>query len=172
MKLNSKNWKWCKCLSILAQGKYIAIIRNTVPLLPTGQVPGQTAGQKLRITTQIKVSDDIYVDRLRDPVSYISELLNLKSMKRRIEDFVASRGDLKPASTWVLYQAFIQGSISRSDALTLTGERDERTARRLLKKLRDQGLLVDADPKDSRSPLLWSVPEHAEPVYFPKLSPQ
>lgn len=93
-------------------------------------------------------------------------------MKRRIEDFVASRDDLKPASTWVLYQAFIQGSISRYDALTLTGERDERTARRLLKKLRDLGLLVDADPKDSRSPLLWSVPEHAEPVYFPKLSPQ
>ena len=110
------------------------------------------------------------LDTSVDQVSYISELLNLKSMKRRIEDFVASRDDLKPASTWVLYQAFIQGSISRYDALTLTGERDERTARRLLKKLRDLGLLVDADPKDSRSPLLWSVPEHAEPVSYTHLT--
>lgn len=107
-----------------------------------------------------------------DQVQYVSNLLDLKSMKRRVEDFVKGRADLKPAATWILYQAFIQGSLSRADALALTGEREERTARRLLKKLRDEQLLVDEDPKDSRSPLLWSVPEHAEPIYFPKLSPQ
>ncbi|KPQ27293.1 MAG: Crp family regulatory protein [Marinobacter excellens HL-55] len=107
-----------------------------------------------------------------DQAEYVSDLLELQSMKRKIEDCVASRGDLKPAAKWVLYQAFIQGSISRADALGLTAEHEERTARRLLKKLRDEGLLIDVDPRDSRSPLLWAVPERAETKYFPKLSPQ
>ena len=112
------------------------------------------------------------LDTAVDQVEYISGLLDLQSMKHRIEGYVVSRNDLKPAAKWVLYQGYIQGSLSRADALALTGEKEERTARRLLKKLREDGLLVAVDPKDSRSPLRWAVPEHAEPMYFPKLSPQ
>lgn len=106
-----------------------------------------------------------------DQVEYVSGLLDLQSMKRRIEDYVNFRADLKPAAKWVLYQAFIQGSLSRSDALALTGEKEDRTARRLLKKLRDEGLLIEDGP-DHRSPLKWAVPEHAERHFFPNLSPQ
>lgn len=133
---------------------------------------GQTDGRGPLTELGLSLFCHFMLETAVDQVKYVSGLLELQSMKSKVEDYVASRGDLKPAAKWVLYQAFIQGSISRADALGLTAEREARTARRLLKKLRDEGLLIDADPKDSRSPLLWAVPEHAEAQYFPKLSPQ
>jgi Fic family protein len=133
---------------------------------------GQTDGRGPLTELGLSLFCHFMLETAVDQVKYVSDLLELQSMKSKIENYVASRSDLKPAARWVLYQAFIQGSISRADALGLTAEREERTARRLLKKLREEELLIDADPKDSRSPLLWAVPEHAESRYFPKLSPQ
>jgi len=66
-----------------------------------------------------------------------------------------------------LYTAFIQGEISRAQAIELTGM-SERSASRLLSELKKDGLLSDSSNK---SPLRWEIPEHAEPWYFPQLAP-
>ncbi|MDB2384719.1 hypothetical protein N9V90_02675, partial [Endozoicomonas sp.] len=81
---------------------------------------------------------------------------------------IGMSASLKPSSTLVLHQAFLYGEIERSQAIELTGLA-ERTARRLLKQLRDEGLLSETS---SKSPLRWEIPEHAEPWYFPALAPQ
>ena len=44
----------------------------------------------------------------------------------------------------------------------------ERTARRLIAQLKEEGLLTETS---TRSPLYWQIPEHAEPWYFPQLAP-
>ena len=67
----------------------------------------------------------------------------------------------------VLYNAFTLGKLDRSMALELCAM-PERTARRLLSQLREEGLLSETSP---RSPLYWEIPQHAEPWYFPQLTP-
>jgi len=62
------------------------------------------------------------------------------------------------------YSNLIKGNATR---LELTGLK-ERTARRLLSQLKQEGLLSETS---SKSPLRWEIPEHAEPWYFPDLVP-
>ena len=76
-------------------------------------------------------------------------------------------GNYKPVNALLLYNAFLAGSLERADAIDLTGM-PERSARRLLAKLKEEGLLSETS---SRSPLKCEIPEHAEPCYFPQLAP-
>jgi hypothetical protein len=80
-------------------------------------------------------------------------------MQKRILSYVQARndgraprvgGDLKSEAAQILFQAFIQGSLERSTALEMTGASESRTARRLIKQLKDDGLLSETS---SRSPL-------------------
>jgi Fic family protein len=111
-----------------------------------------------------------------DQVSYVSKLIDIEQMKRRIESYVEARNDLrvtgmneklKPSAAVVLHAAFLGGSLKRSEAIDLTNLQ-ERSARRLLRQLKDDGLLSETS---SRSPLKWEIPEHVEPFYFPQLVP-
>lgn len=120
---------------------------------------------------------DYMIDVAIDQVDYISDLLNLAEMKKRINAYVAARNDhrvpdasepLKPVAGLILYNAFINGELKRSEALQLCGM-PERSARRLLSQLKTEGLLSETNNK---SPLRWEIPEHAEPWYFPQLAPQ
>lgn len=110
-----------------------------------------------------------------DQVSYISDTLNLKDLRQRIEKYVEARNDkrvqgvegtLKPAVSTLLFTAFQQGEIERGHALELCAM-PERSGRRLLSQLKDDGLLSETS---SKSPLRWEIPEHAEPWYFPGLT--
>jgi DNA-binding IclR family transcriptional regulator len=74
---------------------------------------------------------------------------------------------LKSNAALILYTAFIHGEIGRAEALELCAM-PERSARRLLSQLKSEGLLSETS---SKSPLRWEVPEHAEPWYFPDLTP-
>jgi DNA-binding IclR family transcriptional regulator len=76
-------------------------------------------------------------------------------------------GKYKPITALLLYNAFLAGSLERADAIELTGM-PERSARRLLAQLKEDGLLSETS---SRSPLKWEIPEHAEPFYFTQLAP-
>ena len=76
-------------------------------------------------------------------------------------------GKLKEAASLILYNAFVKGELERSLAYELSGM-PERSARRLLGQLKDDGLLSETS---SKSPLKWEIPEHAEPWYFPNLAP-
>ncbi|WP_228257361.1 Fic family protein [Marinobacter sp. NP-4(2019)] len=111
-----------------------------------------------------------------DQANYISELLALNKLRERIDRYVVARNDkrvpgvdaeLKPTASLVLFNAFIQGSLDRKQAIALTGMH-ERSARRLLNQMKQEGLLSETS---NRSPLKWEIPEHAEPWYFPQLAP-
>jgi predicted HTH transcriptional regulator len=117
------------------------------------------------------------LEAAKDQVAYVARLLDLGGMQKRIQNYVQARnegrvpgaeGGLKPEATQILFQAFIQGTLERSSALAMTGTSESRTARRLIKQLKDDGLLSETS---SRSPLKWEIPEHAEPYYFPQLAP-
>ena len=114
------------------------------------------------------------LDAAIDQVSYISELLDLANIRKRIEGYVAARNDgrvqgisatLKPAASSILFTAFQQGAIERAHASELCAM-PERSGRRLLSQLKTEGLLSETS---SKSPLRWEAPEHAEPWYFPGL---
>lgn len=119
---------------------------------------------------------DYMLDTAIDQVSYISDLLNLANLRKRIDSYVQARNDyrvvglndeLKSVASLVLYSAFIQGELERSQAIELCAM-PERSARRLLSQLKKEGLLSETS---SKSPLRWEIPEHAEPWYFPELAP-
>ena len=111
-----------------------------------------------------------------DQIEYITGLLDLEHMQNRISGYIQARNDkrvpgiragIREAAALVLYQAFINGELPRRTAYELCNM-PERSARRLLSQLKDDGLLTDTSP---RSPLRWAIPEHAEPWYFPQLAP-
>lgn len=116
------------------------------------------------------------LDTAIDQVTYVSELLDLAKIRQRIESYIAARNDdrvagisapLKSTASLILYTAFQQGEIDRAQALELCAM-PERSARRLLSQLKSEGLLSETS---SKSPLRWEIPEHAEPWYFPNLTP-
>lgn len=120
---------------------------------------------------------DYMLDTAIDQVDFISELLELSKLQKRIASYVQARNDhrvpgvegsLKPVSAQIIHSAFMYGEIERSQALELCAM-PERSARRLLSQLKSDGLLSETSNK---SPLRWAIPEHAEPWYFPALAPQ
>lgn len=119
---------------------------------------------------------DFMLNTAIDQVEYISELLDLSNLRKRITAYVQARNDfrvsgvnkeLKPVAGLILHTAFIYGEIERAQALELCAM-PERSARRLLSQLKAEGLLSETS---SKSPLRWEIPEHAEPWYFPDLAP-
>lgn len=119
---------------------------------------------------------DFMLDTALDQVRYMERLLRLNEMKERIVAYVQARndrrvpdqGELKEEAAQVLYHAFVEGSLSRTQALTLTNMPD-RTGRRLITQLREEGLLIETS---RLSDLTWAIPEHAEKFYFPQLTPE
>lgn len=119
---------------------------------------------------------DFMLDTALDQIDYISDLLQLDEMHKRIDSYVQARNDervsgvkgkLKEAAGLILYNAFVKGELERSLAYELSGM-PGRSARRLISQLKDDGLLSETS---SKSPLKWEIPEHAEPWYFPNLAP-
>ncbi|MES9904822.1 MAG: Fic family protein [Sedimenticola sp.] len=118
---------------------------------------------------------EFMLDTALDQTNYISGLLQLDQLRNRIQGYISARNDgrisglgaLKPTAGLILYNAFALGKLERTTALELCAMPD-RSARRLLSQLREEGLLSQTSPK---SPLYWEIPEHAEPWYFPLLAP-
>lgn len=120
------------------------------------------------------------LDTALDQMAYIEDLLSLSQMRERIDGYVAARRDQRAARDLpsfnereakaagrLLMAAFSEGLLPRTLALSLC-DMPERSASRLLSRLRDEGLLSQTS---SKSPLRWEIPEHAEPWYFPQLTP-
>lgn len=118
---------------------------------------------------------DYMVETAMDQVNYMSSLVKLDQMQARIMSYIQARndnrvhglGEIKEVAGLILYSAFVNGKLKRSMAYELTGM-PERTSRRLIAQLKDEGLLMETS---TRSPLYWKIPEHAEPWYFPQLAP-
>jgi len=117
------------------------------------------------------------LDTAIDQDDYMSGLLNLANLRKRIDAYIQARNDhrvtsmdkeIKPVAGLILHTAFMYGEISRAQALELCAM-PERSARRLLSQLKAEGLLSETS---SKSTLRWEIPEHAEAWYFPELAPQ
>ena len=115
------------------------------------------------------------LDQALDQVTYVTELLKLEELSKRIQSYVNARNDsrvsslgkLNQTAALILEQAFLSGELDRAKAKALVGASD-RTASRLISQLLDEGLL---SASSKMAPLFFEIPEHAEPWYFPDLAP-
>jgi Fic family protein len=110
-----------------------------------------------------------------DQVEYMTDILDLQGMEKRIRTYVDDRGkglirgmgNLRPEASKLLERAFLSGEFPRSEVAEISGL-GLATARKLVQQLKEEGLLTETS---SRSPLRWAIPEHAERYYLPELSP-
>ncbi len=106
-----------------------------------------------------------------DQITFMSQLLELDGMKKRIAAYVekqVSFGKLHGNSAYLLEAALLHGQLPRGEAPRILNM-PERSARRVLKKLLDQNLLVSDTPK---GPVGLAFPAKVTAYYFPRLYPE
>jgi Fic family protein len=106
-----------------------------------------------------------------DQINFMSGLLDLDGMKKRISGYVERQvtlGELQPESKHLLTAVFLNGEMPRGEAPRITG-RPERSARRILKDLLDKSLLTSDSDK---GPVKLTFPAKVAPYYFPRLYPE
>ena len=106
-----------------------------------------------------------------DQVEFMSSLLGLDAMKRRISGYVERQvrlGELQEESIYLLSEVFLNGEIQRGEASRITGK-PERTARRILKDLLEKSLLISDSEK---GPVRLAFPVKIAAYYFPRLYPE
>jgi Fic family protein len=102
-----------------------------------------------------------------DQVAFMSSLFDLDNLSKRLHAFVAQRDTLKPEAARLLDEALIRGEVERGEASRITGL-PERSARRVLNELVNDGMLASITPKGSVS---LRFPAHSLEVLFPRLYP-
>jgi Fic family protein len=101
-----------------------------------------------------------------DQVSFMSSLFDIDALAGRLRTLVAQR-DLKLEAVRLLEEALVRGEIERGEASRITGL-PERSARRVLNDLTNEGLLASTTPK---GPVSLRFPVHSLEVLFPRLYP-
>ncbi len=113
-----------------------------------------------------------FLDVCEDQVGYMTKMLALDEMKRRIEALVTFRSAhdkaLRPQAILPLYHAFAAGPMTRSEFAQMTGL-GERTARALLSRLLSTKLLVSDTPL---GPVRFGLPLDALQFLLPELYPE
>lgn len=99
-----------------------------------------------------------------DQVTFMSSLLELDSMRNRLDEYVCHRG-LKPESKRILKNILVFGEMQRGEAEELTGFK-ERQARNILASLIDDGILCSVTPKGA---VFLNFNTTSAPMIFPKL---
>lgn len=113
-----------------------------------------------------------FLDVCHDQVSYMSKLLDLDGVRQRIEALVIQRSiadkGYRREAVLPLFHVFALGPVTRGEFAQMTGL-GERTARSLMAKLLDDGLLVS----DHRiGPVRMGLPLNALNTLFPALYPE
>jgi Fic family protein len=103
-----------------------------------------------------------------DQVLFMSSLFDLGTLSNRLQRYVERSETLKPEANYLLQEALIRGEFERGAASRITGL-PERTARRVLNSLVDEGLLGSSTPK---SPVSLRFPANSLEALFPKLYSQ
>ncbi len=103
-----------------------------------------------------------------DQVQFMSGLFDLKTLSRRLRNFVELNEALKPEASRLLEEALIRGEFERGEIARITGL-PERSARRVLSDVVNTGLLASDTPKGAVS---LRFPVDALDVLFPKLFPE
>lgn len=102
-----------------------------------------------------------------DQIDYMSGLFDLDALGERLTRYVARSESLAPEAARLLQEALIRGSFERGEASRITGL-PERTARRVLKGLTDEGLPASETEKGAVS---LRFPSHILEALFPRLYP-
>lgn len=162
---------WCLSRGLArSSGRYKGLLAGA-DIIRQSDLDGRGALTEKGLMSFCEYMLDIGIDQAK----YTSDLLNVNDFQKRLKGYMQARqdgrvlgisGSLKPVAATLLYTAFLQGELGRSQAIELTGM-EERTARRLISQLKREGLLGE---KNNKSALTWEVPDHVEPWYFPGLS--
>lgn len=102
-----------------------------------------------------------------DQVAFMSSLFELDNLTSRLVAFVAQRDTLKPEAARLLDETLVRGEIERGEASRITGL-PERSARRVLNDLINEGMLASTTPK---GPVSLRFPTHSLETLFPRLYP-
>ena len=100
-----------------------------------------------------------------DQVTFMAGLFDLDNLARRLRTYVGRSDRLKPQAYRLLEEALIRGRFERGAAPRITGL-SERTARRVLNDLVDNGMLASETPK---GPVSLRFPSDALEFLFPRL---
>jgi len=100
-----------------------------------------------------------------DQVEFMSELFDLNKLGSRLQRHVERSDELKSEANNLLQEALLRGEFERGETSRITGL-PERTARRVLNSVIDQGLLASGTPK---SPVSLKFPSEKLDDLFPKL---
>lgn len=102
-----------------------------------------------------------------DQVTFMSELFDIENLARRLRTYVDRSEHLKPQAANLLEEALIRGQFERGEAPRITGL-PERTARRVLNDVVQEGLLASDSPK---GPVSLRFPAATLEALFPRLYP-
>ena len=103
-----------------------------------------------------------------DQIAFMSSLLELGALAKRLRAYVARSEKLRPESARLLEDALMRGEVERGEAPRIFGL-PERTARRVVGDLTAAGLLASDTPK---GPLSLRFPTETLDVLFPRLFPE
>ena len=103
-----------------------------------------------------------------DQIVFMSGLFELDSLMERLKAHVLTNAQLKPEGAALLQEALIRGEFERGEVSRITGL-PERTARRLLNDVLNEGLLASETPKGAVS---LRFPAEALEDLFPRLYPR
>lgn len=103
-----------------------------------------------------------------DQVSFMGSLFDLETLARRLRRYAEQQESWKPEAADLLVEALIRGEFERGDAARIT-RLPERTARRVLKDVIDDGLLASDTEK---GPVSLRFPTKSLDVLFPRLYPE
>ena len=102
-----------------------------------------------------------------DQLRFMSTLFALKHLNQRLYEYVTNDLRLNKESTVFVEEVLRRGEVSRGEASRIMG-RPERTARELLRKLVNAGLLVSKTPK---GPVHLRFSSSSAEALFPRLFP-
>jgi Fic family protein len=100
-----------------------------------------------------------------DQVNFMSGLFEIDALAKRFKSYVAQKQILKPESSRLLEEALVRGQFERGEISRITGL-PERTARRVLNDVMQEGLLASTTPK---GPVSLRFPSDALETLFPRL---
>ncbi len=111
-----------------------------------------------------------FLETAIDQVSFMSSLLELESLEKRIGKYLlfAATGLRADRATYLLWEALRRGEFPRGEAARITNT-SERTARDILKSLLAAGLLRSTTEK---GPVRLGFPLAVLEYYFPRLYPE
>jgi Fic family protein len=103
-----------------------------------------------------------------DQIQFMSGAFEINALAGRLRDYAEGVREMRPEATRLLEEALLRGELARGDAARITGLK-ERTARTVLARLVDAGLLVSDTPK---TPVSLRFPTRSLEILFPRLWPE